>query len=180
MAFPTTSILDAFTGANEDPIATGWSGIFVDGDTGQMALISNALTNATGGGTDTSSWYDLSTPGPDCETYITIATASVVAGDQCKLFARVINPSTPTFSGYELHVQKDSGTDIWRIRRRDSVVPTQLGADLFQEIASGDSIGLEIVAADISAYHKPAAGGWTLVGTRSDSTYSAAGVIGVK
>ena len=180
MAFPATTILDDFTGTDETPITTGWAA-FLTGDSGPLARISNQLTDA-GGGTDTSSYYDASGGvfGPDCEVYATIATASAVAADQFKLFARIVNPTLSTMSGYELHVEKSAGTDIWRIRRRDSTTPTVLGADMNQEIASGDSVGMSVVGTTISAYYKSGAGSWTLVGSRTDSTYSAAGVTGVK
>jgi len=180
MPFPTTALLDDFSGPNEDPIVSHWIGPLLSTDSGQLAKISNQLTNATGGGTDTSSYWDFTIFGADQEAWITVATASAVNADQYKLFGRMINPGTASVSGYELHIQKDASTDIWQIRRRDNLTPTTLGADMAQEISSGDSVGLSIIGTTISAYYKPAAGGWMIVGSRTDSTYTAPGVIGVK
>jgi hypothetical protein len=178
--FPTnTTILDTFTGT-EDPVTTNWTGVLFNGDSGGMAKTGGILTNQTGGGTDTSAWWDAGTFGPGVEVFTTVTTASGVAANQFKLLARISNPGTANASGYELHVEKSAGTDIWRIRRRDNVTSTQLGADMNQEIVSGDSIGLACIGNQISAYYKPAAGSWTLVGTRTDSTYGGSGVIGVK
>lgn len=183
MAFPTTGTLDSFSRANEDPIATGWMDAspyyFVAGDTGFLALLSNKLTNATGGGTDTSSGWDASSFTAPLEIWATITTASAVATDAFKLLAMTAI-SDAAADGYELHVEKSAGTDIWRIRRRDNVTPTTLGADMSQEIASGDSVGLSISSGTITAYYKSGAGAWTTVGTRTDSTYTGTFYIGVK
>jgi len=182
MAFPNTGLLDSFAGVNQDPISgNNWSGSsFLAGDTGSLALISNQLTDATGGGTDTSSYFSLTKFGPDCECYITVATASAVTADVVKLLLRGQDPAPASMSGYELHVEKSAGTDIWRIRRRDMLVATQLGADMNQEIASGDAIGFAVVGTTLSAYYKASGGSWTLVGSRDDSTYMVAGYMGVK
>jgi hypothetical protein len=184
MAFPTTGVLESGSGVNEDPIETNWDGTpghkFFAGDTGQLAKISNQITNATGGGTDTSSAYDATQfLAGNIEVWATIVTASAVTGDQFKVaFMNAFNDAAA--DGYELHVEKSAGTDIWRIRRRDNVTPMQLGVDMNQEIASGDSVGLQLISGVLSAYYKPGAGAWTLVGQRSDSTYTGPWWIGIK
>lgn len=181
MAFPTTSILDSFNRANEDPIDTGWDGthIFVAGDSGKLALISNGLTNATGGGTDTSEAYDAATYSGNVEIYATLSTVSAVAADTWRLLILNEN-SSATQDGYELYIEKSAGTDIWRLRRRDNVVATVLGADMSQEISSGDSVGMSLVDGTLTAYYKASAGSWTTIGSRTDATYSGAWYFGVK
>src|SRR4029077_13699581 len=132
MAFPTTGVLESGTGANEDPIATRWdeSQPFIAGDPGRLAKISNNITNASGGGTDTSSAYDAASFSGIVEVWATITTASAVAADQFRLVMRTAIASNPAADGYELHVEKSAVTDIWRLRRRDNVTPTTLGADM--------------------------------------------------
>lgn len=185
MAFPTTGILEDGSGADEDPIETHWQGsvIFISGDSGFLAKTSNQITNATGGGTDTSANYDgvsgTQQFSGDIEIWATIVTTSAVNGDQFKLL--MMNAfADPNADGYELHVEKSAGTDIWRLRRRDNVTPTVLGADMAQEIANGDSVGISRVGDVLTAYYKSGAGAWTVVGTRSDSTYTGPWWLGIK
>jgi hypothetical protein len=187
MAFPTTGTLEDGTGANEDPIDTHWDGtsahFFYAGDTGFLAKISNQLTDATGGGTDTSSGYDGVSGSQqfsgDVEVWATIVTASAVTGDQFKL-GMMTAIASPTADGYEISITKAAGADTWQLRRRDNVTPTALGADMSQEIASGDSVGISLVGGVLTAYYKSGAGAWTTVGTRSDSTYTGPWSLGIK
>jgi hypothetical protein len=186
MAFPTTGILEDGSGADEDPLDTRWDGthVFIGGDTGMLAKISNQLTNATGGGTDTSLGYDGASGSQqfsgDVEVWATIVTASTVVADQFKLLAMNARAGDVNADGYELHVEKSASTDIWQLRRRDNVTPTVLGADMNQEIASGDSVGISLVAGVLTAYYQSGAGAWTVIGTRSDSTYVGPWWIGIK
>jgi hypothetical protein len=190
MAFPTTGTLEDGTGADEDPIETHWDGsvapaphVFIAGDTGLLAKISNQITNSTGGGTDTSSSYDgvsgTQQFSGDVEIWATLATASAVNGDQFKL-AMMNARNDAAADGYELHIEKSAGTDIFRLRRRDNVTPTQLGADMNQEFANGDSVGISLVSGVLTAYYKSGASAWTTVGQRSDSTYTGPWWIGIK
>ena len=182
MAFPTAGTLEDGTGSDEDPIVSNWDDSitsFVSGDTGKLAKISNQITNATGGGTDTSSGYDVATYSAPLEIWATIVTASSVAADTFKLLM-MTGVADALADGYELHVEKSAGTDIWRLRRRDNVTPTTLGADMNQEIASGDSVGISLVSGVLTAYYKSGTGAWTTVGTRNDSTYSGPFYIGIK
>ncbi len=88
--------------------------------------------------------------------------------------------ASPTADGYDVHVVKAAGADLWQIRRRDNVTPTVLGADMNQELSSGDSVGMSLVGSTISAYYRSGAGAWTLVGSRTDSTYTGPWSIGIK
>lgn len=185
MAFPTTGILEDGSGADEDPLDTHWDGthVFYPGDTGFFAKLSNQITDATGGGTDTSSSYDgvsgVQQFSGNIEVWATIVQVSTVTGDQFKIGAANAR-NDPNMDGYEVNIVKAAGADIVQIRRRDNVTPTTLGADMNQEISDGDSIGMEIIGSTISAYYKPAAGSWTLLGSRVDATYTGPWWIGVK
>ena len=185
MAFPTTGVLEDGSGANEDPLDTHWDGthIFINGDTGVLAKISNQLTNQTGGGTDTSEAYDgasgSQTFSPPLEIWSTIPTVSAVTGDEYNLvMMNAVNLNTA--DGYDVHIVKAAGADTWQIRRRDNVIPTVLGANMTQEISSGDSVGISYISGVLTAYYKSGAGAWTTVGTRSDSTYGGPFYLGIK
>lgn len=183
MAFPTTGTLEDGSGSDEDPVTTNWESTenFVFSDSGRLAKISNQLTDASApnGGTDTSSAYDTATFSPPIEIWARIPTVSAVAADQFKLLMLTAINDTNA-DGYELHVEKSAGTDIFRLRRRDNTTPTVLGADMNQEVTSGDSVGISYVSGVLTAYYKSGAGAWTQLGTRSDSTYSGPFYIGIK
>ena len=42
-------------------------------------------------------------------------------------------------------------------------------------MSAGDSIGMSMVGSTITVYYKASGGSWTSLGTRTDSTYTAAG-----
>lgn len=186
-SFPTTGILEDGSGADEDPLDTHWDGThtFLAGDSGELAKISNQLTDATGGGTDTSLCYDgvsgVQQFSGNVESWVTIVVASTTTGDELKL--PIMNArNDPAADGYELNIIKAAGADTWQLRRRDNVAATVLGADLgTQEVGNGDSIGFSFIAGVLTAYYKPSGGSWVQFGTtRSDSTYTGPWWLGLK
>jgi hypothetical protein len=193
MPFPTTPVLEDCSGADEDPLDTRWDGShnFISGDTGRHALLSHLLTNATApnGGTDTSTSYDGASGvqqfSGDIEVWATISVASTVAADQFKVLA-MNERNAPTQDGYELHVEKvaGAGNDIWRLRRRDNVTPTVISpGDLTPtEIgASNIGIGMRVYASGtLEAWYASDGVNYSLVGTRTDTTYVGPWWIGIK
>lgn len=111
--------------------------------------------------------------GPDIFFGLTIAT---VPGDNeyVLLFARL---NSATLSGYFVSIVKSSGTDTMYIRRITGGVPTTLNS-WSQEVASGNRIGIDCTGTTISAYVDTGSG-WTLVGSVTDGTYTAAGTTAV-
>jgi hypothetical protein len=188
--FPTTPVLEDCSGADEDPLDTHWDGThnFLAGDTGNHALISHLLTNRTGGGTDTSSCYDgvsgIQQFTGDIEIWITVSVASTVVADQVKVVA-MNERASATADGYEIHVEKvaGAGNDIWRIRRRDNVTPTVIPpGDLpTTEVGSSFGMGMRIWQNGlIEAWYASDAINYSLVGTRTDTTYVGPWWIGIK
>lgn len=190
MAFPTTGVLEDGSGANQDPLEIRWNGSnpFINGDGGMLALISNQITDQTSPSsptTDCSSNYDgqsgsqkFSAP---LEIWATITTTSTVTNDQVALLL-MTERNVATQDGYDLQIAKQAGADRWRLRRRDNVTPSTLGADMSQEVSSGDSIGVSMSASGVlTAYYKATGGGaWTVIGTRTDTTYTGPFFIGMK
>lgn len=176
MTFPTTPILDTFIRADENPITTNWTTPMFSGE-GNMKIVSNQMAPTTNA-TACAAYYDLATFGPNCEAYVTLATKAADLNHE-NIYARVTGAGGSP-SGYRIRHDSISGTDNIFIQRMDSGSATTLGATITQELASGDAIGIEVIGNVISAYYKPSAGSWTLLGSRTDSTYSGAGHIGLE
>lgn len=174
MAFPTTTGIDTFSRPNENPIGAPWAGPLYTGEV-QLVISSDTLKcNTTGA----NSYYNR-VYGADCEVWALIAARE--DGEEMNIFARIINPNNASMCAYRLDFNPQAGaTDILLIRRVDNQLSTTLGANILQEVATGDSIGLECIGNQISAYYKAAAGAWTLLATRTDSTYSAGGYLGAE
>lgn len=162
MAFPTTSVLDDFT-RSDGALGGNWAGPSL-GFTFDHQVISNAcgLTSAN----FSSDCWASSFAGPDLEAFVD----NSVNGTQNRDLVMLDSPTSATPDGYRVLCQFIGGDD-WQIGRLDDAVFTQLGASITQDVASGDSIGMERSGSSISAYHKTG-GTWTALGSRTDSTYT--------
>lgn len=178
MAFPSTSVLDNFTGTNGTDLpvySANWQSAPAGGV--NLEIQSNAATGTAAASNNTNSW--ATDFGPDCEIYVTITTKPA-DGNILLLVARgVQTTSLGTIDGYCLRFAPASGTDSLIIQRIDNGAQSNLVAPISQEVSNGDSLGLEIVGNTLTAYYKPSGGAWTSVGTVTDSTYTAAGKIGM-
>lgn len=178
MDFPTTGILDAFTGADENPITTNWTTQLHSGHD-HLRRVSNAM-QGQGAGTTSSGWYDIAQYGPDSECYVTI-TALPDLNSQVRLHLRLKDLGGTVYDGYQLRLNRNAGAanDQVGIYRVDNAADTLLGAAVTQEFAAGDALGFEAIGSTLKGYHKPAAGSWTELLSRTDATYTAAGFVGV-
>ncbi|MEQ1764644.1 MAG: hypothetical protein ABL984_16055 [Pyrinomonadaceae bacterium] len=165
--FPTTSILDNFNRANENPLGGGWSaGPFWNGD-GLHQIISNQVTAASSGFRD-AVWN--TNFGVDQEVYITIPTVSTLTS--IGLYCRGTGENSPGFTnGYIIadFTRASGATKIDTTNTPDLATGTVSGG-----ILDGDSIGLSCVGTAIKVYHKPSAGAWTQIisATTSDQNVS--------
>jgi hypothetical protein len=170
MAFPSNGLIDNFNRSNEGPPMTGWADL-----AGGLRVSSNtAVANAIGLNI---SYYTTILTEADCEVYVTIATvpSSNRSMYVCALLGDI---SGSSFDGYALKFNKVSGTDTLQIVRFDDGVETVLGANFSQELVAGNKFGLEIVAGTLTAYVDTGSG-WTSLGSRTDSTYTTAGYLGL-
>jgi hypothetical protein len=168
MAFPTTSVLDAFTRAN-GALGASWTNGFY-GDGSNLQVNSNQLANSAAG--YSSAEYNTAY-GPDVELYLTLPTMDTAAF----YFLSVRKGGTlgsPT--GYYLEINQ-FGNKL--VRMDGGGTETPLGANFTQAVASGDSVGLSVVGSTITAYYKAAAGSWTIIATRTDSTYTGTGLLSI-
>lgn len=172
MSFPSTSLLDAFTGADQNPISTNWSTPATGVGVGSCKRLSNQIAGSVASTSD--AWYNVATYGPDCECYVTV-TVKTATGDGIGVYGRVQQPSVSaaTLDGYLVYASTASGTDTITIYRVDNIALTSL-AVASQEFAVGDKIGIEIIGTTINAWYWNGST-WTNVATATDSTYSAAG-----
>lgn len=178
MAFPSTSVLDNFTGTNGTDLPV-YSSNWQTAPTGgvNLEIQSNAATGTAAASNNTNSW--ATSYGPDCEVYVTITTKPA-DGNILLLLARgVQETSLATADGYCLRFAPVAGTDTITIQRIDNGAQTSISSAFSQEVSNGDSIGLEIIGNTLTAYYKPSGGAWTSLGSTTDSTYTTAGKIGL-
>lgn len=175
-AFPTTGILDTFTGSDEDPIATNWSGPVYGGSFGQMKRASNALRSSTG--SFAGSYYDIQKFGPDCEVYVDVVAKP---DDGKTLVLGFRKPSLPTtFEGYELLWTTDvAGIDDYSVAILDagSSRTTILGP-IPRDFNIGDGIGMSIEDTTLKVWHRQA-GVWALIDSVTNATITDAGFLSV-
>lgn len=174
MAFPTTSVLDNFNRTNEGPPpSASWSGPVFSGH-GQLKVSSN--TCIPDGAGNKNDYWNVATFGPDSEAFVTITSKGATAW--VDVFVRLASPGTTGVDGYS--VEMDSGAATVTHYRIDNGVLTALGSAISQAFSNGDALGLKIVGSTLQAYRQPSGGSWATLGTtRSDSTYTAAGNIGL-
>jgi len=166
MAFPTTGILDDFT-TDEDPISEGgvWTGPLYTTHS-QLRKVSGQLAREATGAAWGSS-YLAADYGPECEAYMTIATAD--AAHEMTLHVKMSPIGDTTMDGYSFDYFR--GSTVNGLYRYDNGAGTQLGSLFTQVWSNGDAVGVEYLAGNIAVYRKPAAGAWGQLATRGETTY---------
>lgn len=172
MSFPTTSILDFFDRSNQGPPpSTNWTTGWRPSSTGFQVDTNQCLGSAVG---DNTQYWNVANFGPDVEVYATVKSGS--SANYYGLSARLVAEGTAGVDGYEVVLFNNEVL----VRRFDDNAETTLGAAFSQTFTLGDSFGMSIIGSTITVYYKVGAGNWAALGTRSDSTYSAAGKIGMR
>lgn len=172
MAFPTTSVLDQFTGTNGTDLpvySANWQSTLAGFN--PLEIQGNAATGTTGNCLQ----FWATSYGPNSEVYVTISTAPGGANIVGMFIRGVQETSITTIDGYTL--QYASGALAFY--RVDNAVQTLLGSSISQTVSAGDSIGVESAGSTHTIYYKASGGSWTSLGTRTDSTYSSAGKPGL-
>lgn len=178
MAFGSSPVLDNFNRADGDGLGSNWTEPVFSADTGSDWDISSNQAASGGGSNRSSAYWNPATFGANCEAYVTIATKPGTNGRVAELYARLVNiDGTP--GGYMVRAITQAGTDLVRIiRLNEDGSLTQLGADISQEIANGDKLGIECIGDQIAAYLFTG-GSWAQLGVRTDSTFGGAGNVGI-
>jgi hypothetical protein len=168
VTFPINSILDDFNRANGGLgilWTTGW------GDSA-LTIISNTVASSVagfGGG-----YWNSAQFGNDYEVYATVSTIGSAAQ---RIFLNAShNPGTGSFDGYSLAVNSP-GAGNWDLRRVVVGAATSLITGT-QSLSNGDSVGLERLGPNLTAYYKASGGSWASVFTTTDTRWTEPGYIG--
>ena len=150
-SFPTTSVLDTFIRANENPLnATNWTCPFFSANS--LKIVSN---QAVGQVSDSACEWNTSF-GPETEVYVTVATLPT-ANSSTQLFARWSGGASG--SGYQIlycnsgGASCDCGVSGFCIARFNSGSPTILATNA-TTLSGGDSYGSILKGAVVSVYKK--------------------------
>ena len=182
-SFPTTGILDNFNRANEGPPpSANWTGPVQTGEEG-LRVTSNECDQPAGGTAGSGVWVGTFGPGSEC--FSTIAAVPTTNGNGQAHFVRVVDPNTAGVDGY-LPAYINLGGGIYRdyyTYRLDNNAYTQLGVTVTgTTLGVGDDIGGAIIGSTLRTYRRVGVGLWTEEDStsRTDSTYTAAGRIGMR
>lgn len=176
MSFPTTPIIDAFNRANEDPLSDGgkWSLGPVGFTAGDIFdLVGNEI-RWDGLGSFANNYRNDLDYGPACEVYVT--TPVVAASYSHTLYLRLVDIGSGASDGYAC-IWSNVGNSI------RSLTNASLSGALVsftQLIAAGDSFGFSVQGATLQAWYKPSGGEWGQKASISNTTYPAAGKIGIR
>lgn len=174
--FPTAPVLDSGVRADENPLSHGgqWTNPAQPGNS-NLQIFSNAIRSTQGTtDTDANAYWSATTFGPDSEVYWTMTTRP---NRFSYGYLRLQSPGTAGIDGYFFLVNMETTSDN-RIMRIDNGAFTQLGASYSVAHADGDAVGFEALGATLTVYKKTGAA-WASVASRTDSTYGAAGSIGM-
>ena len=173
-SFGGSSVKDNFNRSNSASLGSNWGTYW---GTANLDVNGNECRNPASSGVSDwhTNYYNVAQYGPDCEAFITLKASPTT---QCIIGVRVGGTlSSPNSYGFNAN---GGGNGVHKILRVDNGVETQLGATFNQTLAVGDSIGISAIGSIISAYYKPSGGSWTLLASRTDTTYSSAGYLGLE
>lgn len=162
MAFPTTAVLEDFTGTNGSLLDADWTTL---SGANPPRISSNQAGNNGASGAYVGAYWDPVTFGPDCEAFMTIP----VKNDYIGIYAR-LNPATDdsyqaSWSGSNLTLQLNSGGGQSEL---DSATVAQV---------NGQKLGIECIGTAIKVY-TDTGGGWVERLSAVNGTISGAGNIG--
>jgi fibronectin type 3 domain-containing protein len=161
----------------ENPLSDGglWSnGVNGSSETG-LYIPSSSL--ACSRSTTCTAWRNTPAQyGPDSEVY---GTLSVLPGNnnQIRLYARLRQTGSSAYDGYMLRTNQLPGTDQVLLERVDNDTFTTLKT-INQELVAGDVLLLRVQGSTLEAWRNNGVS-WARLGLASDSTYAAAGNVGV-
>jgi hypothetical protein len=189
VAFPVTGTLDSFDRANSATLGANWTKNIIGAGATDIKLDTNRAypdaLNAT-----VTAWWNPAQFGADCEAYVTYPSGAAGFDDfdqtwetDAWLFFRIQSPGSAAADGYTF-VSYDTGNPGIGLgavfHRIDNGALTKLGNTYpAATVAAGEKRGISIVGNTMSWYYNTT-GTWVSGGTtRTDSTYAAAGYIGI-
>jgi hypothetical protein len=169
--FPTQPVFDDANRTNEGPPPSA-SWVNVSGTQG-LKVSSNRWVTDSGGGF----WMARSSAnfGPDCECYYDIITLDRSVGGAFQIYFRDDLAGNNYLLGWYTDT---SPVDGLIFTRDDNDVGTNLGSNVGLNCSSGYSFGFEVIGSTLAGYYRTTTSGpFSLISTRVDATYSAAGRI---
>jgi hypothetical protein len=178
-------LLDDFAAADADPMGAPWADFIPFYGTGGLRR-STGSAMTTGGTANRRGMQHETATYTETEFWARMAVVPTTAAQRVDLWVRAGDRNLSSQYAYGLQVIEGS-PDTWRMVRRSGGATTTLSSDVSgPSIADGDDLGIECTGTGatvtLKAYHRPAAGSWTLIGTWTDSTGSrlvAAGYVGI-
>jgi hypothetical protein len=171
--FPTQSVFDDANRADEGPPPSA-SWINVSGGSGLKISNNRWVADSTGGFWVTKSSVNF---GPDCECFYDIVTIDRSQSGAIQIYMRDTN-TTPGDNYLLGWYTATSPADVLTFTRNDDDVGTNLGSYIYLNCAAGYSFGFEIIGTTLAGYYRTTTSGpFSLISTRVDATYSAAGRI---
>ena len=165
---PSLSLVSSFTGSDESPLSEG--GNWAVGGANPLQRIGNAAAGTVATAENLSYWS--ATDYADVEAYVTFSVHATTSG----IAFRVVNPGSGTWDGYL--VNANTSTTIVQS------VTDGLGSTILNVAvgwATGDKLGVSCSGSTIKVYRYPNGGGaWALVGSVTNTAYSAAGKVGLR
>lgn len=180
MAFPTTSVLTSFTGADEDPLSEGgnWAGPIRNAQR-QAERFTNAARHSANPDNTVSgtSYWTVTQYGPNVEVFATVPELpSSTHG--VSVWARIHNPGNATTMEAYLGVYTtDTGFRIFKVTAGATFA--QIGSTDATVASAGDKIGLEVIGTSLTLYHFTS-GSWVSRVTGTDSAITGSGYIGLE
>jgi len=175
--FNPANILDNFDRANSGPPLGGnWTVIY--GMDAGFKVVSNQMVPSSSSQTE-GEYRNNTTYGADSYAYITADTVDHSSDySATRLFLRLVSPTTSGIDGYVAYfIWRNAGAtlDDAGAYRIDNNVETLLGAEILSSgWANGDVYEIGMAGSTFTMYRNASS-----LGARTDSTYSAAGYIGV-
>src|SRR5262245_10561830 len=161
--FPNEAVRDNFQRADGPLTAPWFNQIRTGGDGFQTSI--NTLKTMVAASWDGISWG--STDSLDQEAYITIGSLGT-AGRSCQIHLRRMRTAD---TAYVVNFLSASGNETIDVYRRVNGVDTPMGgSDTSRAIGSSDSVGVRVVGGQITVWHKPLSGSWSLVCIRNDAS----------
>ncbi len=107
MAFPTTSVLDDFNRADENPLSGGGNWALLNSLGAPLKSVSNQVGESTNALNE--SYWAASNFGPDCEVFCTFSVVPTAAGGM-RLYVRIQGEGgASTWDGYSLRTSWVTG-----------------------------------------------------------------------
>jgi hypothetical protein len=177
-AFTDPPLLDNFNRANQGPPpSSNWGNKINGTDISGLTVTANEMRRATTPSGHGSAWWNVTTFGPDVAVAGFLPDASTSSGNWVNLYLRLQSVGTSAVDGYFCNFEPD--TQIIRVYRYNNDGNVLISDTVSFDLAQNDAIGCEAIGQTITAWVNTGSG-WQSIVSAIDSTYGAAGHVGVQ